>query len=326
MDKNAIKKYAVWAREELIKRVSTKAQEYEITADAQPVENTEMVGGAVLTATQKKQRASLIAIVKEKGFEQAMEEAAYTWFNRFIALRFMEVNGYLPSRVRVFTDEENNFKPQILDEAIHMDLDGLDLEKVLDLKDENKNDELYKYLIITQCNALHSILPKMFPEIDDYTQLLFPDNILRDGSVIEQMISIIPQDDFKETEQILGWFYQYYISEPKDRLINARSKYKSSDVHFVTQIFTSEWIVEYIVDNSLGKYWIERNAESDLVNTLRFYVEPQKGEKNVYPSVNPETITFLDPCMGSGHMLIYAFDILMKIYTNVVIQIEMQLD
>ena len=191
MDKNAIKKYAVWAREELIKRVSTKAVEYGIRDNVPIDENIESIADRVLTDTEKKQRTALIGIVKDKGFTHAMEEAAYTLFNRFIALRFMEVNGYLPSKVCVFTDDENNFKPQILDEAIHMELEGLNLEKVLDLKEQNKTDELYKYLIITQCNALHSVLPKMFPKIDDYTQLLFPDNILREGSAIEDRKSVV---------------------------------------------------------------------------------------------------------------------------------------
>ena len=307
MDKNAIKKYAIWAREELIKRVSTKAEEYEIRANARPVDNIETIRDRVLTATEKKQRTALIGIVEDKGFVGAIEEAAYTWFNRFIALRFMEVNGYLPSKVRVFTDDENNFKPQILDEAIHMELEGLNLEKVLNLKEQNKTDELYKYLIITQCNALHSVLPKMFPKIDDYTQLLFPDNILREGSAIEQMIAIIPEEDFGINSldengnangqvEILGWLYQHYISTPKDKLINARSKYVAENVPFVTQLFTSDWIVKYLVDNTLGKYWIERNANSTLRNKLEFYIPPKDGNINyVNENISPENITFLDP-------------------------------
>lgn len=326
MDKNAIKKYAIWAREELIKRVSTKAEEYGIREDADISLNVEVIGDRVLTDTEKKQRTALVNMVKDKGFELAMEEAAYTWFNRFIALRFMEVNGYLPTRVRVFTDEENNFKPQILDEAIHMELEGLNLEKVLDLKEQNKTDELYKYLIITQCNALHSVLPKMFPKIDDYTQLLFPDNILREGSAIEQMIAIIPEEDFDINSldengnangqvEILGWLYQHYISTPKDKLINARSKYVAENVPFVTQLFTSDWIVKYLVDNTLGKYWIERTPNSTLKDKLVFYIPPKDGNINyIRENVLPEDITFLDPCMGSGHILVYAFEVFMEIY------------
>ena len=175
MDKNAIKKFAVWARKELIARVSLKGVEYGITEGNIEDANVDSVGGKVLTADEKKQRQALIAEINDKGYKQVMEEVAYTWFNRFSALRFMEVNGYIPSHVRVFTDEENNFKPQIITEAIHLDLDGLDMEKVYELKDAEKTEELYKYLLIVQCNALNKILPGMFQKIADYTELLLPD-------------------------------------------------------------------------------------------------------------------------------------------------------
>ena len=192
MDKNAIKKYAVWARRELIERVAQKAQRYGIDRDNIIDASADSVNGTLLSAEEKKQRATLIKHINEKGYEEVMEEAAYTWFNRFIALRFMEVNGYMPTHIRVFTDENNEFKPQILTEAISLDLDGLDMEKVYEFKDTNQSGELFKYLVITQCNALSSILPGMFEKISDYTELLFPDNLLREGSVIEQMITLIP--------------------------------------------------------------------------------------------------------------------------------------
>lgn len=215
MNKNAIKKFATEARLELISRVSQRALKYGISDKEVGNPNDDSVGGHLLSSTEKKQRAALIAQIKEKGYEQVMEEVAYTWFNRFSALRFMEVNGYLPSHVRVFTDEENNFKPQIISEAIHLELDGLDMEKVYAYKEANDNDELYKYLLITQCNALNSVLPGMFQKIADYTELLFPDNLLREGSVIQQMIELIPEDDWKDAVQIIGWLYQYYNSEKK---------------------------------------------------------------------------------------------------------------
>ena len=192
MDKNAIKKYAVWARRELISRVSQRAALYDITEQGFGDASADSVLGRVLSAEEKQQRQALIAQICEKGYEQVLEEIAYTWFNRFIALRFMEVNGYLPSRIRVFTDDANNFKPQILAEAINMELDGLNMEKVYALKNANDDNALYKYLIIVQCNALSVILPGMFQKISDYTELLFPDNLLRKGSVIEQMVSTIP--------------------------------------------------------------------------------------------------------------------------------------
>lgn len=324
MDKNAIKKFAVWARTELIARVSMKGVEYGITEDNIEDANADSVCGKVLTADEKKQRQALIAEINDKGYKQVMEEVAYTWFNRFSALRFMEVNGYLPSHVRVFTDEENNFKPQIITEAIHLDLDGLDMEKVYALKDAEKTEELYKYLLIVQCNALNKILPGMFQKIADYTELLLPDNLLREGSIIDKMIDMIPEDNFdirSENGQIeiLGWLYQYYISEKHDEVVNISNKepVKKEDIPAATQLFTTDWVVRYIIDNSVGKYWIERKPNSTLREQLEYFVSPKNGEISyIEDNITPQEMTIFDPCMGSGHFLVYAFDVLMKIYTE----------
>lgn len=322
MDKNAIKTYAVWARNELRDRVSKKLDQYEITASADA--NADSVRGKLLTKDEKSQRAKAIEKVKEKGVDQVIEEVAYTWFNRFSALRFMEVNNYLPTRIRVFTDENNEFKPQILSEAIHMELDGLDMEKVYDLKEKNNNDELFKYLIITQCNALSKILPGMFQKISDYTELLFPDNLLREGSVIEQMIKKIPQEDFNAESgagqvEILGWLYQYYISEKHEEVVDPLhgKVVKKEEVPAATQLFTTDWVVRYIIDNSVGRYWIERNPESKLKEDLQYFVMPKDGNLHIVnEKVIPQDITVFDPCVGSGHFLVYAFEVLIKIYVE----------
>ena len=261
MDKNAIKKFAVWARTELIARVSLKGVEYGITEDNMVDAAADSVGGKVLTDDEKKQRLALIAGIKDKGYKQVMEEVAYTWFNRFSALRFMEANGYLPSHVRVFTDEENNFKPQIITEAIHLELDGLAMEKVFALKEAEKTEELYKYLLIVQCNALNKILPGLFQKISDYTELLLPDNLLREGSVIQRMIEMIPEDDWKDAVQIIGWLYQYYNSEKKDDVFAALKKnvkITKENIPAATQLFTPDWIVRYMVENSLGRLYIQK--------------------------------------------------------------------
>ena len=213
MDKNAVKKYAVWARRELIQRVSQRAMLYGVTERDAGDPDAESVNGRPLSADEKRQRRALIRKVEDKGYEQTMEQAAYTWFNRFAALRFMEVNGYLPSHVRVFTNDKGEFKPQILDEAIHLELDGLDRNKVYELEGANRREELYKYLLITQCNALYGILPGLFGRIDDYAALLLPDNLLREGSVIERMVSAIPEEDWKDQVQIIGWLYEAYNTE-----------------------------------------------------------------------------------------------------------------
>ena len=349
MDKNAIKKFAVWARTELIARVSLKGVEYGITEDNIEDANVDSVGGKVLTVDEKKQRQALIAEINDKGYKQVMEEVAYTWFNRFSALRFMEVNGYLPSHVRVFTDEENNFKPQIITEAIHLDLDGLNMEKVYELKDAEKTEELYKYLLTVQCNALNKILPGMFQKIADYTELLLPDNLLREGSVIQQMIELIPEDDWKDAVQIIGWLYQYYNSEKKDDVFAALKKnvkITKENIPAATQLFTPDWIVRYMVENSLGRLWLEGHPDAkdqllpteeeqsayaagnrDMEDTKwHYYLEEAEQEPEVqaqlaeirkeYAALTPDQLKVIDPCSGSGHILAYMFDVLMKIYES----------
>ena len=349
MDKNAIKRFAVWARTELIARVSLKGVEYGITEDNIEDANADSVGDKVLTVDEKKQRQALIAEINDKGYKQVMEEVAYTWFNRFSALRFMEVNGYLPSHVRVFTDEENNFKPQIITEAIHLDLDGLDMEKVYELKDAEKTEELYKYLLIVQCNALNKILPEMFQKIADYTELLLPDNLLREGSVIQLMIELIPEDDWKDAVQIIGWLYQYYNSEKKDDVFAALKKnvkITKENIPAATQLFTPDWIVRYMVENSLGRLWLEGHTDvkEQLLPTeeeqsayaagnrdpedtkWHYYLEEAEQEPEVqaqlaeirkeYAALTPDQLKVIDPCSGSGHILAYMFDVLMKIYES----------
>ena len=327
MNKNAIKKFATEARRELISRVGQRALKYGISDKEVGNPNDDSVGGHLLSSTEKKQRAALIAQIKEKGYEQVMEEVAYTWFNRFSALRFMEVNGYLPTRVRVFTDENNAFKPQILTEAIHMELDGLDMEKVYAYKEANDNDELYKYLLITQCNALNSVLPGMFQKIADYTELLFPDNLLREGSVVQQMIELIQQEDWKDAVQIIGWLYQYYNSEKKDDVFAALKKnvkITKENIPAATQLFTPDWIVRYMVENSLGRLWVEGHPNDELKSQWKYYLEEAEQEPDVqvqlatireeYKALKPEDILCIDPCSGSGHILAYMFDVLVQIY------------
>ena len=327
MNKNAIRKFATEARRELISRVSQRALKYGISDKEVGNPNDDSVNGHLLSSTEKKQRAALIAQIKEKGYEQVMEEVAYTWFNRFSALRFMEVNGYLPTRVRVFTDENNAFKPQILTEAIHMELDGLDMEKVYAYKEANDDDELYKYLLITQCNALNSVLPGMFQKIADYTELLFPDNLLREGSVVQQMIELIPEEDWKDAVQIIGWLYQYYNSEKKDEVftaLNKNVKITKENIPAVTQLFTPDWIVRYMVENSLGRLWVEGHPNDELKSQWKYYLEEAEQEPDVqaqlatireeYKALKPEDILCIDPCSGSGHILAYMFDVLVQIY------------
>lgn len=325
MNKSAIKNYAVWARNELIARVSQKAYEYGVTEKETPKYDSELVNGKLLSNIEKKQLNELISHVNKHGFNHVMEEVAYTWFNRFIALRFMEVNNYLPQKVNVFTDGNNNFKPQILSEAIHLEIDGVDKKKVFEFIEQNNQEELYKYLLLSVCNDMNKYLPDMFTPITDYKALLIPDHLLNDGSVIDRLIKDIPEEDWLNEEienssdngtTIIGWMYQYYISERHNQVVNInKGNIKKEDIPAATELWTTDWVVRYMVDNSLGRYWIERNPNSPLKSKLRYLAT---SKDNSIPVINetikPEAITFLDPCMGSGHILAYAFDVFMEIY------------
>ena len=298
MNKNAIKKYAIWARRELIDRVSKKALRFGISPEGNADPKADSVNGELLSDIKKKQRSALIKKIASHGYEQTMEEVAYTWFNRFAALRFMEVNGYLPSHVRVFTNDAGEFKPQILAEAIHLELPGLDLDKVYALKEADKTEELFRYLIIVQCNALSEILPGMFQRIEDFTELLLPNNLLRDGSVIERLIAEIPEEDWRDQVQIIGWLYQYYNIEPKDKVfadLKKNIKVSKEKIPAATQLFTPDWIVRYMVENSLGRLWLEGhpNDTSKLMGSIiltrqsrsqKFRPNWRRCEKNGHPS------------------------------------------
>lgn len=324
MNKSAIKNYAICARNELIARVSQKAYEYGVSEKETPKYDSELVNGKLLSNTEKKQLNELILQVNKHGFNHVMEEVAYTWFNRFIALRFMEVNNYLPQKVNVFTDGNNNFKPQILSEAIHLEIDGVDKKKVFKLIEQNNQEELYKYLLLSVCNDMNNYLPDMFTPITDYKALLIPDHLLNEGSIIDRLIKDIPEEDWTDQVQIIGWLYQYYNSELKD-IVMKKKEYAKDDIPAATQLFTPDWIVRYMVENSLGRLWIDGHP-SFKYDQWKYYLEEveQKPEvleqlnkiKQDHAKIKPEEIKVIDPCMGSGHILVYAFDVLMDIYRD----------
>lgn len=328
MNKTAIKNFAIAARLTLIDAVTQRAFEYEVTENGKNNPDQAEVNGKALTPTELSQRRQLIDRIRQNGFAQTMEEAAYTWFNRFIALRFMEVNGYLPTRIRVFTDENGAFKPEILAEASRLDFNGIDHDYIMELLDTQENDKLYKYLLIAQCNALNTGLPEMFEEIGGWTELLFPNNLLRNDSVIAHMVEDIPEDDWRDQVQIIGWLYQYYNTEPKDKVfadLKKNIKISAEAIPAATQLFTPDWIVRYMVENSLGRLWTEGHGKPENAD-WKYYLEEAEQEDSVrgeletlraeYKSIQPEQIKIIDPCMGSGHILVYAFDVLMDIYTS----------
>ena len=329
MNKNAIQKFAIWARNELIAQVSQRAYQYGIDESGFGDASADTLNGRLLTAEEKSQRQELIKQIKEKGYQQVMEEVAYTWFNRFIALRFMEVNNYLPSHIRVFSDASGAFKPEILNDVLHLDLPGLSSGKVAEYIESNDTEALYRYLLLTQCNALNSAIPVMFERMGGYTEMLLPNNILRQDSVLGHMVSDIPEENWQDAVQIIGWLYQYYNTELKDDTfaqLKKNVKITKERIPAATQLFTPDWIVRYMVENSLGRLWLEGHPNAELHDGWKYYLDEAEQEPEVeaqlaklreeYKTIKPEEIKVIDPCMGSGHILVYAFDVLMQIYTS----------
>lgn len=329
MNKNAIQKYAVWARNELIDQVKQRAYQYGITDKGYGDENASVIAGRVLSADEKRQRCEFVTQIKENGYQQVVEEVAYTWFNRFVALRFMEVNDYLPTHIRVFSDANGEFNPEILKEVLHLDLPELDKVKVSELMNTNQTEELYRYLLLIQCNALNAALPEMFEKLGSYTEMLLPNNILKQDSVLARLVRDIPEEDWRDAVQIIGWLYQYYNTEPKQAVFDGLKKnvkITKEKIPAATQLFTPDWIVRYMVENSLGRLWIESHPNDALKANWRYYLDeaeqtPEVAERlNVLrsqsPVKSPEDIRLIDPCMGSGHILVYAFDVLMQIYES----------
>lgn len=342
MNKTAIKNFAVWARQKLISDITYKAGMLGITedgiADKLPHSTSDLefydIGTkdyAEVSGKEIKQRNALVNAIRKKekdngdcksAFGYVVEEVAYTWFNRLIAIRFMEVNDYLPSGVRVLSSENKAKKePDLVTTPFDTDLEftSYEQDRIIQLKDDNKLDELFRMLFIKQCNKLHDILPELFEKTDDYTELLLTVSFTDSDGVLYHLVHDIEEDDFnveKEGQvQIIGWLYQYYISEKHSSVIDIKGgkAIKKEDVPAATQLFTTHWVVQYMVDNSLGRYWIERNPESDLKSKLKFYVEPENFT-TVDEKISPEDLTVFDPCMGSGHILVYAFEVLMQIY------------
>ena len=248
MNKSAIQRFAIQARKDLIDGVSQRAYQYGITKDGYGERNAVTVGGRALTSDEQRQRKELVDQISSKGYTQVMEEVAYTWFNRFIALRFMEVNNYLPSHIRVFSDSTGAFKPEILNDVLHLDLPGLKLDKVAEYIENNQTEDLYRYLLLTQCNALNEALPQMFERMGGFTELLLPNNILKQDSVLGRMVTEIPEEDWTDQIQIIGWMYQFYNTELKAEVFAKSGKIAKNEIPAATQLFTPDWIVRYMVE------------------------------------------------------------------------------
>ena len=343
MNKTAIKNIAVWARKKLIADICYRAQLLGITEEgikdplpqstgsvqffdigtAQPY----AIGGVAIS-----QRAHLADAIRQKAqesdyktaYQSIVEEVAYTWFNRLIAVRFMEVNDYLPSHLRVLSSDSGKLEPDLVTRPFDADFAFSERERaeVARMQQNNAVDELFCLLFIKQCNALHELLPALFEKTSDYTELLLSLSVVDREGVVYHLVHDIPEEDFDISRggqvEIIGWLYQYYISEKHDEIINIyKGTINKEDVPAATQLFTTDWVVRYMVDNSLGRYWVERHPESSLAQKLQYFVRPKSGKIDYTEEsapCKPQALTFFDPCMGSGHILVYAFDVLMQIY------------
>ena len=324
MNKAAIQRFAIQARTDLIDQVSQRAYQYGITKDSYGEANAVTVGGRALNTDEQRQRKELVEQIRQKGYMQVMEEVAYTWFNRFIALRFMEVNNYLPSHIRIFSDSTGAFKPEILNDALHLDMPGLNMDKVAEYIEKNQTEALYRYLLLTQCNALNDALPQMFEKLGGFSELLLPNNILKQDSVLGRMVMDIPEEDWTDQVQIIGWLYQFYNTELKAEVFGKSGKIAKNEIPAVTQLFTPDWLVRYMVENSLGRLWQEGHPDDELKAEWKYYLDEAQQEADVqaqleeiraeYSNIKPQDIKVIDPCMGSGHILVYAFDVLVQIY------------
>ena len=351
MNKTAIKNFAIWARNKLIADVSYDARLIGITEDgiAKPLPqsfgDTQFfdIGTAEpysISGEAVRQRNKLVEVIQQKekdtdyktAYQYVIEEVAYTWFNRLIAIRFMEVNDYLPSHIRVLSSESGKLEPDLVTTPFDAELPFTAEEEaqIFQLKQDNKLDEVFRILFLKQCNALNEILPALFEKTKNYTELLLSLSIIDQDGVVYHLIHDIPEDDFNIERggqvEIIGWLYQYYNTEPKAVAFAKNGKITKEEIPAVTQLFTPDWIVRYMVENSLGRLWVEGHPDCGLKENWKYYLEEAQQEPEVqaklseirkeYAALNPEDIKLIDPCMGSGHILVYAFDVLMQIYES----------
>ena len=324
MNTSQLSNYAPAARKAFIAAVSAQAGRLGISSDkvaeAQVQGDTLLIGGQAFPASIAKARDDLATRVQDQGFAHTMEAIAYTWFNRFVAIRYMELHGYLDHGYRVLSHPEGHGRPEILDHAADVDLPGLDREKAVELKlDGTKDEELYRLLLKAQCNALHEAMPFLFAKVGAGDELLLPAHLLHTDSLIRQLVESIDEDLWQDIE-IIGWLYQFYISEKKDEVIG--KVVKSEDIPAATQLFTPNWIVKYMVQNSLGAQWLATYPNSPLKEQMEYYIEPAEQTDEVKaqlaaitPSqLNPEQLTLIDPASGSGHILVEAYELFKAIY------------
>ena len=317
MNDTAIKNYCIWARNELIAGVEARMRLYGVAEGAEPV-GSAAVGGRALSPEETEWRDALLRAGAEEGLEHLRDRAAYTWFNRIAAVRYMEVHDFLPSRVRMFTrpaaDGSWELGSQAVDEALDVVIEGADPVRIAELKQAGEDGPLFRYLFLAQCAELSGCLPGVFQPVDACMALLLPANLMDPDGVIGRMVGDIPEEDWEKNVQVLGWMYQYYNSEVKDAFFASKAKETPDTIGPATQLFTPDWIVRYMVQNSLGRLWMLNNPASPLRDQMEYYIEPDSEHEDFIKIGGPEDISLCDPACGSGHILVYAFELLAKMY------------
>lgn len=315
MNDTAIKNFCTWARNALIEQVETRMRRFSVVeANALP-EDATSVDGMPLSPDEQRQRSELLRLQREVGHAALAERAAYTWFNRLVAIRFMELHDYLPCRVRMLSADDGSFAPQVLKCALDVQIEGLDASRVMELMQTGDDEALFRCLFLAQCDELSSCIPGVFDRVGSAMELLLPDGLLRQDSVIDRLVTSIPEYDWEHVE-ILGWVYQYYNAEVKDAFFKSKAKETPDTIGPATQLFTPEWIVRYMVENSLGRLWMLNFPESMLCQKWDYYIAPDAEHEDFIRIDGPEDITLCDPACGSGHILVYAFQLLFDMYVE----------
>lgn len=315
MNDTAIKNFCTWARNALIEQVETRMRRFSVVeANALP-EDATSVDGMPLSPDEQRQRSELLRLQREVGHAALAERAAYTWFNRLVAIRFMELHDYLPCRVRILSADDGSFAPQVLKCALDVQIEGLGASRVMELMQAGDDEALFRCLFLAQCDELSSCIPGVFDRVGSAMELLLPDGLLRQDSVIDRLVTSIPEGDWEHVE-ILGWMYQYYNAEVKDAFFKSKAKETSDTIGPATQLFTPEWIVRYMVENSLGRLWMLNFPESMLCQKWDYYIAPDAEHEDFIRINGPEDITLCDPACGSGHILVYAFQLLFDMYAE----------
>ena len=316
MNDTAIRNYCIWARNELLAGVEARMRLYGVAEGAEPA-GAAAVGGRALSPEETGWRDALLRAGAEEGFEHLRDRAAYTWFNRIAVARYMEVHDFLPSRVRMFTrpaaDGSWELGSQAADEALDVEIAGADPARIAELKQAGEDGPLFRYLFLAQCAELSGCLPGVFQPVDACMALLLPANLMDADGVIGRMVGDIDEADWADV-QVLGWMYQYYNSEVKDAFFASRAKEAPDTIGPATQLFTPDWIVRYMVQNSLGRLWMLNNPGSPLSGEMEYYIEPDEAHEDFIQISGPEDISLCDPACGSGHILVYAFELLSKMY------------